>query len=44
MVTAFLNSHLDERVYIEPPLYFDNGNKTQVLLLLQGLYRLKQAA
>ena len=44
MVTAFLNSHLGERVYIEQPLHFDNRNKNQVFLLLQGLYGLKQAA
>ncbi len=44
MITAFLNSRLSEKVYIEQPLYFDNGNKNQVLLLLQGLYGLKQAA
>ena len=44
MITAFLNSRLGEKVYIEQPLYFNNGNKNQVLLLLQGLYRLKQAA
>lgn len=44
MITAFLNSRLGEKVYIEQPLYFDNGNKNQVFLLLQGLYELKQAA
>ena len=44
MITAFLNSRLTERVYIEQPQYFHNGNKNQVLLLLQGLYGLKQAA
>ena len=44
MITAFLNPRLGEKVYIEQPLYFDSGNKNQVLLLLQGLYGLKQAA
>lgn len=44
MITAFLNSRLTERIYIEQPEQFHNGNKNQVLLLLQGLYGLKQAA
>ena len=44
MITAFLNSCLGKKVYIKQPLYFDNGNKNQVLLLFQGLYGLKQAA
>ena len=44
MITAFLNSCLGEKTYIEQPLYFDNGNKNQVLFLLQGLYGLKEAA
>lgn len=44
IITAFLNSHLGEKVYIEQPLYFDNGNKNQVLLSLQELYGLKQPA
>lgn len=44
MITAFLNSRLGEKVYIEQPLFFDNGNKNQIFLLLQGLYGLKQAA
>ena len=43
MISGFLNSCLTERVYIEKPEYFHNGNKNQVLLLLQGLYGLKQA-
>ncbi len=37
MITAFLNSCLGEKVQIKQPLYFDNGNKNQVLLLLQRL-------
>lgn len=44
MVTAFFNSHLTERVYIEQPQYFLNGNNSHVFLLLQGLYCLEQAA
>ena len=44
MITVFLNSRLTERVYIEQPEYFYNGNKNQVLLLLQASYGLKQAA
>ena len=44
IITSFLNSRLGGKVYIEQPLYFNNGNKNQVLLLLQGLYGLKQAA
>lgn len=44
MITAFLNSRLTERVYIEQPQFFHNGNSNQVLLLLQGLYGLKQVA
>ncbi len=44
MITTFLNSRLVEKVYIEQPLYFDNGNKNQVLLQFQRLYGLKHAA
>ncbi len=44
MIIAILNSRLVEKVYIEQPLYFDNRNKNQVLLLLHRLYGLKQAA
>lgn len=43
-ITTFLNSYFRERIYIKQPLHFNNGNKNQVFLLLQGLYRLKQAA
>lgn len=34
IITVFLNSCLGKKVYIEQPLYFDNGNKDSVLLLL----------
>ena len=44
MITAFLNSRFNEKVYIKQLQYFDNGKKNQVFLLFQGLYRLKQAA
>ena len=44
MITTFPNSCLVEKVYIEQPLYFDNGNKNQVLLQFQRLYGLKHAA
>lgn len=43
-MTAFLNSRLTERVYIEQPEHSHNGNKNQVLVLRHGLYGLKQAA
>ncbi len=44
MISVFLNFLLTKHVYIEQPEYFHNSNKMQVLLFLQGLYGLKQAA
>lgn len=43
-ITAFLNSQLWEKVYIEQPKFFHNGNHSQVLMLFKTLYGLKQSA
>ncbi len=43
IITAFSNSRLEEKIYIQQPFYFDNRNKNQVLLLLQRFYRSKKA-
>ncbi len=44
MISVFLNFRLTKHVYIEQTEYFHNGKKMQVLLFLQGLYGLNQAA
>ncbi len=43
-ITAFFNSQLWEKVYIEQPEFFHNGNSNQVLMQLKALYSLKQSA
>lgn len=39
--TAFLNSQLWEKVFIEQPEFFHNDNSDQVLMPLKALYGLK---
>jgi len=44
-VTAYLNSHIEEEVYMrQPPEYVQNGKEDLVLRINKGLYGLKQSA
>ena len=43
--TAFLNSDLDEKIYMDIPQGLeDSNNTTECLLLLKGIYGLVQSA
>lgn len=44
VTTAFLNSNLDECIYMEQPCGFENESKNKVCLLNKSIYGLKQAS
>ena len=41
--TAFLHGELEEKIYMEQPEGFDNGDPDQICLLKRSIYDLKQA-
>ena len=41
--TTFLHGELEEKIYMEQPEGFDNGDPDHICLLKRSLYGLKQA-